>query len=45
MLLAASYDLKHARECGELRQAELIEIERDTILRIISIIDNDHDGA
>jgi len=41
MLLAASDDVTRARASGDSNQAGRIEVERDTLLRVLMLIDMD----
>ena len=43
MLLAASDDIRRARAIGAHDQADRIEVERDTLLRVLMYIDMDPD--
>lgn len=44
-LMAASDDVRRAREDGDHAEIKLIEVERTLLLRIIILMDSNPDGA
>ncbi len=43
-LALAADDIRRSRDDGDEHEAELAEVERDTLLRVIALIDGDLDG-
>jgi len=41
LAMSASRDIRKSRDAGLFDEVPFIEVERDTLLRVISIIDND----